>query len=99
MGHVQQFGRGVPVDFHHHLLVGDVQVAPDDLGDLAVFLGHVVQDDRVGDDAVAAAGQPDLEIFRVAGQPDGGAAFGEMGLGDGAYIGLHTVCRNCHASH
>ena len=81
VGHVQQFGRGMPVDLHDHLLVGDVQVAPDDFGELPVLLGHVVQDDGVGDDAVAAAGQPDLEVFRVAGQPDGRAAFGEARLG------------------
>ena len=81
VGHVQQFGRGMPVDLHDHLLVGDVQVAPDDLGELPVFLGHVVQDDGVGDDAVAAARQPDFEVFRVTSQPDGRAAFGKARLG------------------
>ena len=99
VGHVQELGRGVAVDFNDDLLVGDVEIALDDFGELPVLLGHVVQDDGVGDDAVAAAGQPDFQVFRVAGQPDGGAAFGESRLGNRAYVGLDAVCRDCHASH
>ena len=88
-----------PSIFDDDLLVGDVEVAADDFSELPVLLGHVVQDNGVSDDAVAAAGQPDLEVLGIAGQPDRGAAFGETRLCYRAYVGLDAVCRHCHSSH
>ena len=87
----QLFG-GVAVDLHHHRFVGDVQVALGDVHDLTIFLDHLVQHHRVGDDARRSQRQPFLQVRGIARQPDGGAGSG------GSFLGAESriVAFLCH---
>ena len=87
---VEQLLDAVAVDLDHQRLVGDVEVGFHDVDHRAVLLDHLVEHNRVGDDAGDAEGHPLLQVLRVPGQPDQGAAAAAPGF---SYrTGLHVVC-------